>query len=126
MLEESADGWRKVTSANGVVILEKDDARGIPPELDHLLKGRAEWDEHFIPRMRFTPERVTQAIVHTAPPVDADFEARFDQGGRESLRANAWEHPLGLHCGSLYGWIRNWLGVVGSAYLQSDDPAAVR
>jgi len=29
--------------------------------------------------------------------------------------------PLGLHCGSLYGVIRNWLGLVGSAYLLVDD-----
>ena len=118
VLEESADGWRKVVTGNGVVILEKDDARGIPPELDHLLKGRAEWDEHFMPRMQFTPERVTHTTVRTPT-----FEACFDQGGREALLANAWEHPLGLHCGSLYGWIRNWLGVLGSAYVQSDDPA---
>ena len=42
VLEETADGWRKALSPNGVIILEKDDARGIPPELDHLLKGRGE------------------------------------------------------------------------------------
>ena len=66
-----------------MVILEKDDARGIPPELDHLLKGRAEWDAHFAPRMQFTPERVTQATVRTP-----DFERRFDEGGREYLQAN--------------------------------------
>ena len=118
VLEEMPDGWRKVLTANGVVILEKDDARGIPPEVDHLLKGRAEWDEHFVPRMQFRRSEWTHSMVRTP-----SFEARFDAGGREFLLANAWEQPLGLHCGSLYGWIRNWLGVIGSCYLQADDPA---
>jgi uroporphyrinogen decarboxylase len=118
VLEETPDGWRKVLTGNGVVILEKDDARGIPPELDHLLKGRAEWDAHFAPRMKFTTERVSRTIVRTP-----DFEQRLDEGGRAYLQANAWARPLGLHCGSLYGWIRNWLGVIGSAYIQADDPA---
>ena len=30
-------------------------------------------------------------------------------------------YPLGLYCGSLYGQIRNWLGVQGISYLHADD-----
>jgi uroporphyrinogen decarboxylase len=46
---------------------------------------------------------------------------RFDAGGLEYLREGDWDTPLGLHCGSLYGVIRNWLGLVGSAYMLVDD-----
>jgi uroporphyrinogen decarboxylase len=45
----------------------------------------------------------------------------FDSGGLEYLRRGEWDVPIGLHCGSLYGVIRNWLGLVGSAYLLVDD-----
>ena len=38
------------------------------------------------------------------------------------MQRGEWENPYGLHCGSLYGVIRNWLGLVNSAYLQVDDP----
>ena len=31
------------------------------------------------------------------------------------------EEPLGLHCGSLFGQIRNWMGIEGISYLYADD-----
>ena len=51
VLEVLPDGTRKEVNSDGVVILQKDDATGIPTEIDHLFKGRKEWDELFKPRL---------------------------------------------------------------------------
>ena len=39
VLEVLADGTRKEVNGDGVVILQKDDATGIPTEIDHLSRG---------------------------------------------------------------------------------------
>jgi len=118
VIEVLPDGARKVLDENGAIVIEKDGATGIPTELDHMLKGRKEWEEFFLPRLQFSEERVTGASVRTP-----QGEIPFDAGGLEYLRRGEWEKPYGLNCGSLYGVIRNWLGLMGSAYLQIDDPA---
>jgi uroporphyrinogen decarboxylase len=46
---------------------------------------------------------------------------RYSEGGLQYLRDGKRERPCGLHCGSLYGVIRNWLGLVEAAYLMADD-----
>jgi hypothetical protein len=118
ILEELGDGARKVLNEDGAIVIEKDGATGIPTEIDHLLKGRKEWEELFLPRLQFSEERITSVDVSTG-----EGELPFSEGGLDYLRRGEWENPYGLYCGSLYGVIRNWLGLVGSAYLQADDPA---
>ena len=118
VLEELPDGARKVLTTNGAVVIEKDDASGIPPEIDHMLKGRKEWEEFFLPRLQFSQERITGVRVSTG-----EEELAFDVGGLDYLQRGQWENPHGLFCGSLYGVIRDWLGLVGVSYLQVDDPA---
>ena len=118
VLEELPDGVRKVLNEDGAIVIKKEGVTSIPTEVDHLLKGRKEWEEFFLPRLQFCEERVTTASVKT----DQE-ELPFGQGGLDYLRRGEWETPYGLYCGSLYGRIRNWLGLVGSAYLQVDDPA---
>ena len=116
VLEVLPDGTRKVLDENGAVVLQKDDATGIPSEIDHILKDRRAWEETFLPRLQYTPERVSDALVNTGTEL-----LRFEDDGLAYLRGGEWDTPLGLHCGSLYGVIRNWLGLVGSAYLLVDD-----
>ena len=116
VLEVQPDGTRKILNADGAVVLEKDDATSIPAEVDHLLKGREAWEEIFLPKLRYTEERITNVTVNAG-----GVEVPFDEGGREYLQQGEWENPYGVHCGSLYGVIRNWLGLVGSAYLLVDD-----
>jgi uroporphyrinogen decarboxylase len=48
---------------------------------------------------------------------------RFDEGGQAYLAEGNWQNPYGLNVGSLFGVIRNWLGIVGLSYLMVDDPA---
>lgn len=105
VLEELPDGSRKVLNSNGVVIIQKEGTSGIPPEVDHILRGRKEWEEHFLPRLQFTEERAC---------IPEETVAYLQRG--------EWEDPLGLWCGSLYGVIRDWVGLVNLAYLQVDDP----
>jgi hypothetical protein len=116
VMEVLPDGSRKVLDGNGVVILQKEGATGIPTEIDHLLKDRAAWEEHYLPRLQYSDRRVLDARVNTGTEM-----IPFDDGGLEYLKESKWDAPLGLHCGSLYGVIRNWLGLVGSAYLLVDD-----
>ena len=103
VLETTPDGFRKVLNAQGVVVLQKDGAGSIPAEVDHLLKGRAEWEEHYLPKLQFSEERFNPTSLEQA-----------------ALRAQK-DDPYGIFCGSLLGEIRNWIGVEGLSYLQVDD-----
>lgn len=116
VLEELADGSVKVLTEEGVIVLEKKDAVSIPAEIDHLLKDRKSWEQHYLPRVQFNPNRILRANVNTATG-----GLPFNRGGLEYLQTNQSEYPLGLYCGSLFGTIRNWLGVEGSSYLYMDD-----
>ncbi len=104
VLEVMPDGTRKVFSRDGVIILEKDDATGIPTEIDHTFKGRKEWEEEYKPRLQWSAERVA-----------------FDPQHLEFIRKGEWDTPLGLMSGSLYGRIRDWTGMINLSYLQADD-----
>ena len=94
------DGSRHVLNEDGAIVLEKPDVVSIPSEVDHLLKGRAEWERIFKPRLRYTSRRLNKPDLAAEPTF-----------------------PRGLWCGSLLGIIRNWLGVVSLSYLTVDDPA---
>ena len=130
VLEVMPDGTRKEVNSDGVVILQKDDATGIPTEIDHLFKGRKEWDELFKPRMLPDEKRIQRP-----EPVVGDLQ-RGDQAA-DAPRARFRDHvnrivaevqrtdrdrPIGLMCGSLYGRIRDIVGMVNLSYLQADDP----
>ena len=98
------DGSRHVLNEDGAIVLQKDDARGIPKEIDHLLKDREGWEKEFKPRLQWSDERIDRKRLEQ---IAADNDRR--------------EYPLGLYCGSLFGRIRNWLGLLGVSYLYADD-----
>ena len=50
-----------------------------------------------------------------------DHMLRWNEGGLDFLLEDKRDYLYGLHCGSLYGNIRNFIGVTGSAYLLADD-----
>ena len=107
VIKELGNGTRHVRNGNGVVELEKDGVTSIRQEIAHLLEGREGWEEHYLPRLRFTPERV---------PVDAIKREikRLEKNDRA-------ERPVGLFLGSLYGCFRDWAGVTGTSYIYADD-----
>lgn len=117
-VEEMPDGSRKVRNEFGVIELERTGAGSIPAEIDHLLKGRADWEEHYRHRLAYCEERITEQKVRVN-----DEMVVWSEGGLEFLRADTRNYHYGLHCGSLFGTIRNVLGVTGSSYLYAEDEA---
>jgi hypothetical protein len=105
VLEELPDGSKKVRDAAGVIVLEMSDSSSIPAEIDHLLKDRKSWEEHFLPRLQFSEDRIDFDVLE---------KLKSEQDDRQEL--------LGIFCGSMIGTIRNWLGVTGISYLWADDP----
>jgi len=104
VVAEFPDGSRHVMGGDGVIYVEKPGAGSIPSHVDYLLKDRAAWEEHFRWRLQWSEDRVNAAAC-----------SRHKSANRET--------PLGLHCGSLYGNIRNLLTFEGSCYLLADDEA---
>ncbi|MBC7959694.1 MAG: hypothetical protein H7X94_07495, partial [Vallitaleaceae bacterium] len=103
VIEIMQGGTRKVLNHCGVVELEIDGAGSIPAEVGYTLQDRKSWEEHYLPRLQYREDRI-------------DFVAL------EAIKQNKnREIPLGIHCGSLFGEIRNWLGVEGASYLMYDD-----
>jgi len=120
VLEVLPEGFRRMLNENGAIVLESDDNQSIAPHVDHILKGRREWEKEFLPRLRFSQERVERVMVNCGTEM-----RRFDQGGREYLLAEDRPTHVLLHCGSLYGALRDYLGVENLCYLLVDDEALV-
>ena len=94
------DGSTHVQDSQGVIVVQSPNAVSIPAEIDHLLKDRASWEEHFKPRLQWSERRMER----NAYPEWNDSNA-----------------PQGLHCGSLIGTIRDRVGMVGLSYMMVDD-----
>lgn len=118
ILKVHADGSRELLQYDGTVVMQKDGAGSIPSEIDHTLKDRKSWEKHYLPKLQFSADRILKSKVNTGK-VFLDYTG----GGLAFLKNPARENPLGLFCGSLFGNIRNWLGVVGASYLSMDDEA---
>src|SRR5690606_28116060 len=118
VVRELGDGSRHVMNEEGVTLLEAPGAVSIQAEIDHLLKDRASWEEHYKWRFQWTPERVTQSWVRAG-----DQMLRWDEGGLDYLRKGERSYHYGIHCGSLIGFIRNVIGVEALAYMYMDDEA---
>ena len=101
------DGTRHVLNGDGVVTVTNANASGIPAHVDHLLKDRASWEEHYKWRYKFSTDRVSQKSL-------------------ERVKTERGEAPLGLRCGSLFGHMRNVLGIEGVSYLYVDDEPLYR
>ena len=84
VVAELPEGGRHVLDADGAIVLEKDDVVSIPAEIDHLLKGRPEWERLFRPRLRWSEERLARAKVY-----EGQRGVRFGRGGRERLAQDA-------------------------------------
>ncbi len=106
VVKEFPDGAQHVRNQHGAIVLRRPGAGGIPAEIEHLLTDRASWEEHYRFRYEWSEDRVDLALLDSLP---ADRET-----------------PLGLHCGSLYGHIREVVGVVGISYLFVDDEPLYR
>ncbi len=111
------DGAQHILTDDGVIELHREGATSIHAEIDHTLKDRASWEEHYKWRFEFTPERITRANVRVG-----DKMVRWDAGGLDFLQADTRDYHYGISCGSMIGRIRNIVGVENLSYLQVDDP----
>jgi len=98
---------RVVRDGEGVTKEESTFLGSIPRHLDHTLKDRKSWEQEFRWRLNGeTPERYPRNWRELA----------------ERYRDPARDYPLGVSAGSLYGWIRNWMGLEAISLLVCDDP----
>ncbi|MBN2584128.1 MAG: hypothetical protein JXL80_13775 [Planctomycetes bacterium] len=118
VVEELPDGSQHVMNLDGVIVLRRAGATGIPAEIKHTLVDRASWEEHYKWRYEFSEERILKTNVRVN-----DKLMPFGEGGLEFLKADTRDYPYALYAGSLFGHIRNVLGVEGSCYLLADDEA---
>ena len=104
IIERYENGSYKMLNKDGVYVLCKDDVTSISAEIEHILTDRTSWEEHYMPRLQWTEERVD----------------------KEQLQMHVNENETrdrytALYGGSLYGKLRNYWGIVGISYLQVDD-----
>lgn len=104
---EDMEDYEIYRDSDGVI---KKKIKNLPPPampqyLEYLLKGRKEWPQF---KKRLNPD-------------DADrFPSYWDT--IRKLYAKC-DFPVGINCGSLYGWLRNWMGVEDISLAVYDDPA---
>jgi len=77
----------------------------MPQYLKYPLKGREQWPDF---KRRLNPESPARFPYHWES-IKKQYRSR--------------DFPLGINCGSLYGWIRNWMGVEDVSLSVYDDPA---
>ena len=104
VLKTMPDGEMHVLNGDGAIVLQKPGAGSIPAEVGHTLVDRASWEEHYLPKLQMSEARIP---AEQLKKLAAESKTRTE--------------PLGLHCGSMFGQIRNWMGVVGISYLYADD-----
>ena len=107
VLEDLGD-HEVVQQADGVRVLRKKVLGSIPQPQSHLLTDRESWNKHFKPRLDPShPDRL---------PKDWDLRVqRFKDPARDYI--------VVVPGGSLYGWLRNWMGVENLSMVLYDDPA---
>ncbi|MEX0653258.1 MAG: uroporphyrinogen decarboxylase family protein [Phycisphaeraceae bacterium] len=109
VLEDRGDR-ELVQQADGVRVVRHKRMSSIPMHAGHLLTDRASWERHYKPRL------------------DPDDPNRLPQGEAWEQQVATWcdpqrNHPLALWCGSLFGKIRDWMGLEAISYVPFDDPA---
>ncbi len=97
-----------VQQDNGVRVLRKKFMGSIPHHESHLLVDRASWRKHY--KRRLDPT--------TAGRYPQDWDAAVSIWKDESR-----ENPCTIGGGSLYGWLRDWMGMENLSMVVYDDRA---
>lgn len=97
---------------DGVRVLRSKLGSTIPMPIGHQLVDRDSWRKHYKPRLDPAhPDRYP-----------ADWEERTRLWA-DPERNEVIALPCGRYCASLYGWLRNWMGVEKLSMVVYDDPA---
>ena len=106
---EDRGGFEIVQMSDGVIARQPKDFTSMPDFIDHMLKDRRSWEEHY--KWRLNPE--------TAGRLPPEYFAQLKEWrGRD--------YPIIIHCGSVFGDLRSWLGLENFSYIQYDDPRLFR
>lgn len=106
VIEDRGD-FEVVQEQTGVRVLRQKWLGSIPQHLGHLLTDRDSWEKHYKPRL------------------DPDAPGRLPAGFADTVRR--WSRPdyprvRTVPGGSLYGWLRDWMGMENVSMLVYDDP----
>ncbi len=104
VLETLPDGTQRVLNGDGIIEKIKPGVSSIPSEDDYLLKDRKVFEEQFLPRLQFTPDRIDEE----------DIRRRYEEKAKHDA-------PIGINVGSIIGHIRNMTSVIGMSYLIYDE-----
>ncbi len=110
VLEES-ESYRVVRRGNGVVAKEfkGEHSFRMPQWLRFPLETREDWENEIKPRL------------------NPHSPARYPEYWEEKVRMWAQrDYPLTMRAGSVFGWIRNWMGLEGISQALYDDPEWVQ
>ena len=105
---EDLEDSQVVVQADGAMVRRSKVRETIPIHVGHTLVDRQSWREHYLPRLDpDNPDRL---------PPDWDERARnWTDPNRDNI--------VTVHAGSLFGWLRNWMGLENIALVPYDDPA---
>ena len=103
VLETLPDGSQRVQTGMGVIERVKPGIVSIPSEDDYTLKDRRAFEELYLPKMQFSPDRV-----------DTEYFKHFNE-------TRPTDVPVGLQVGSVLGNIRDMTTVMGMSYLIYDE-----
>jgi uroporphyrinogen decarboxylase len=107
ILEDYGDEFVEM-QGDGVVVKRQRSSRSIPMHLRHTLVDRQSWREHYLPRLNpADPSRL---------PKDWDRRVKIWKDPTRS-------HPIFVGGGSLFGRLRDWMGMENIAMVVYDDPA---
>jgi uroporphyrinogen decarboxylase len=106
VLEDDGDIYTQVQS-DGVIVRKQRSSVSIPMHVGHTLVDRASWERHYKPRLQPGNDRL---------PANWDERVR---NWTDDERAN----PVFCNAGSLFGWLRDWMGLEAISMVPYDDPA---
>lgn len=110
VLSQDSDHWViRDEEGNTVKLFKNDPLQSMPQWIAYPMKNRADWE----------------AIVK--PRLDPHAPGRAPRGAElAAYAAQVQRHvPLGVWCGSMYGWPRSLMGVEQISYMFYDDPGLI-
>lgn len=106
IIEETKE-YRIIRQGDGVICKDWKGKSSIPHYIDYILKDRTGWEE-YKKRLKF-------------------WEDRLPKNWNELIETyQSTDKVLILSCGSMMGWIRNWMGMENLSIAMFEDPDFVR
>ena len=102
--------YRVVRRTEGQIIREykRRPDLNMPTWLDYPLRTREDWEREFVPRLN--------------PRSPGRYPAYWDDYVRTVQER---DYPLGISCGSFFGWPRNWMGLERFSLTIYDNPGLI-